>query len=117
MSEPKDPAVLAAASPDPAVRGLAVRRQELAKEVGKIDSLLGLYGELVEAYQAEQKPPTATPSNDGAMSRESFVAAIRGILLTPGNRCARAKSTRRSRRSILITPAAARTPCASGSTS
>ena len=84
MSEPKDPAVLAAASPDPAVRGFAVRRQELAKEIGKIDSLLNLYVELVEAYQAEQKPPATAPSSDGAMSRENFVPAIRDILLDAG---------------------------------
>lgn len=84
MSEPKDPAVLAAASPDPAVRGLAVRRQELAKQVGKIDSLLGLYSELVEEYQAAQKPPTTAPLNDGVMPRESFVPAVREILLSAG---------------------------------
>lgn len=87
MSEQKNPAVLAAASPDPAVRGLAVRLQEIRTEEKQIHTFLDLYGQLVEKVQTEREappPPPPPPVEEAGVPRDEFVLLVRDVMLQAG---------------------------------
>ena len=61
----KTPLELAAESPDPAVRGLALRRRNLEVEIQKIEGFFSIYGSVADAA-----PPT--PVGEGAIPRGSL---------------------------------------------
>lgn len=59
MTDRKTAIDLAAESPDPAVRGVALRRRTLVNEIEKIDSFFSMYESVVGKMTAEGLPPEA----------------------------------------------------------
>jgi hypothetical protein len=52
---------LALESPDPVVRNLAIRREEIQREMGKLDGFLGAYAELSAGRPLELPKPKPQP--------------------------------------------------------
>ncbi len=68
----------AANSPDPTVRGIAIRRMEIEQECARLDAFFGFYAEARTAI-----PPAsahASPSKSGG----KMIAAVREVLLRNG---------------------------------
>ena len=74
----------AANSPDPTVRGIAIRRMEIDKEREQLDAFFGFYGEakaMVPAGAAVvAKPKNGTP----VVGANKLIAAVRETLLKHG---------------------------------
>ena len=91
----KTPLELAAESPDPAVRGLALRRRSLDVEIQKIEGFFSIYGSVAETAlpapsgakplpsTPQQTPPVSKPARSQrqspAVQRKSSAAFIEAV--------------------------------------
>jgi hypothetical protein len=83
---------LALESPDPVVRNLAIRREEIHRDLARLDNFLGAYAELssgarvptlsgTDADSSEAKP---TPGATSRRNRPDFGEEVVGIILAHG---------------------------------
>ena len=83
-AEPKSVVEIAAASPDPRVRGLALRRMELARDLEPIDAFLGFYADNTAQPAA---PDPIAKAKQGTNGRQ--VPAVRQDKTKPLGKMAR----------------------------